>query len=113
MTVMNKDLFMHNLWDWAILDGCFGTTRIRPTDIDGLVERNGKFLLLEAKSPGVEVRMGQKITFDHLIKTGVFTVIIIWGEVNRPQEILVWGKDRVSADIVLLREEVTKWYEST
>ena len=35
------------LWGWDILKGCFGTTKIRPMDIDGMVERNGHFLFLE------------------------------------------------------------------
>ena len=29
MTIHNKEAFLQGLWDWAILDGCFGNTRTR------------------------------------------------------------------------------------
>ncbi len=40
MTIRSKEVFLQGLWDWAVLDGCFGNTRIRPTDVDGLIERH-------------------------------------------------------------------------
>jgi hypothetical protein len=41
MTINKLDAYVAGLWDWVCLDGCFGDTKIRPTDIDGLVERRG------------------------------------------------------------------------
>lgn len=112
MSIRNIDSFVKNLWDWKILDGCFGKSRISPTDIDGLVERRGKFLMLEGKSLGKDVPTGQQIMFNNLVKTGVFTIIIVWGDPNAPETIQVWGKEKVVADISIFRKEVEKWYNS-
>lgn len=115
MTINNPDEYCSNLWDWGILRGCFGMTRIEPTDIDGFVERNGKFLVLETKSPGVDVKTGQMITFKRLIDTGYFTVLIVWGEANHPDRItLMTSKatiDKDNADINTLRDIVGRWFE--
>ena len=114
MTIENPDEFLANLWDWAILDGCFGETRIRPTDIDGLVERNGRFLLIEAKSPGVEIKTGQMITFKKLIDTGCFTVLLVWGERNQPQRITLMTphitKEYETASLDTLRGITRSWF---
>lgn len=101
---------MKALWDWAILDGCFGTSNIHPTDMDGLVERKGKFLLIETKSPNKAVPEGQAIMFNHLLKTGVFTIIVVWGETDKPEYLLVWGSKRQKTDLQGFRAEVIKWY---
>ena len=53
MTINDPVKFCAGLWDWGILNGCFGDTLIKPTDIDGFVERNGKFLFFETKSPPI------------------------------------------------------------
>ena len=90
MTIQNTDLFMSGLWDWAILDGCFGGTKIKPTDIDGFIERNGKFLVIETKRTGAMLKNGQMIMFKSMIKTGVFTVVIVWGMKNCPTEMQVF-----------------------
>src|SRR5690349_8230975 len=115
MTINNVDRFVANLWDWAILDDCF-TGKIRPTDIDGLVERNGCFLLLEAKSPGVSIGTGQQRTFDALLSKG-FTIIIIWGKPQQPERIrvstmhngkVVTHEQPANADV--LRAMVRRWF---
>lgn len=115
MTINNPDEFMSNLWDWGILRGCFGGTRIEPTDIDGFVERNGKFLAFETKSPGVEIKTGQMITFKHLIDLGCFTVVLVWGEPGKPERITLMTskttKEYENASLDTLRTIVTKWFE--
>jgi len=111
MTINNPEVYMNNIWDWAILDGCFGDTRIKPTDIEGFVERNGQFLVIECKSPGVQVPIGQQITFYNLIKTGVFTVLIVWGKANEPEELQFWSKRKMKADLNKFREMVGRWFE--
>lgn len=114
MTINNPDEYWDNLWDWAILRGCFGSTRIEPTDIDGFVERNGKFLTIETKSPGVEVKTGQMITFKHLIGLGCFTVLIVWGERNNPERMtLMTSKATIeyeNASVEKLRWVVSEWF---
>lgn len=115
MTINNPDEFMDSLWDWAILDGCFGKTRIKPTDMDGLVERNGKFLGLETKKPDVEIPMGQRITFENLIKSGNWTIIVAWGFRNEPQKLMLMTSKTTriyeDADINTFRNIVSQWFE--
>ncbi len=101
------------MWDWSILNGCFGETRIAPTDIDGLVERNGTFLYLETKHPNVEIKRGQMLTLLRLVATGFFTVLVIWGERNQPQKIRFMSSAKsceFDADLDKLRDIVSRWY---
>lgn len=121
MTINNPSAFMQGIWDWKILDGCFGETKIKPTDIDGLVERDGNLLILETKSPDVSLPTGQELTFKRMVKQGIDAnklnvVIVIWGENGAPQRLRVYsriypdGKD-IDGDIDTLRRYVSKWFE--
>jgi len=116
MTIRNLEAFMAGLWDWAILDGCFGETRIMPSDTDGEVERNGHFLVLEAKSPGVLISQGQRIKFQHRAQRGD-TVMVIWGKQNKPENIMIWrpycrfGPDSFACDISKFRDLVSSWFD--
>lgn len=87
---------------------------IAPTDLDGLVERNGRFLVLEAKGPGKTVTRGQQITIDALQKNGAFTIVIIWGDQNVPEKLRVITRKKTieydPADLEKLRCVVSKWY---
>ena len=111
MPIRNKDVYMNNLWDWGFLESCFGGTRISPTDLDGVVERKGHFLYLEAKSPGKDVPRGQQIMFNHLIADKRATVLVIWGEPNAPEKAQFWGCKPFIADTAKIQEVVAKWYE--
>lgn len=117
MTINNPDQYMAGVWDWAILDGCFGETRIKPTDIDGFVERNGCFLVLETKQPGARLPQGQEITFKRLVERAGAVVIVIWGERNTPNRLRVYsamhpdGKDIIDANGNLLRKYVSEWFK--
>lgn len=115
MTINNLDKFIDGLWDWGILQGCFGGTKIQPSDIDGLVERNGNFLVLEGKHPGVKLNQGQLMTFNSMINTGLFTVVVIWGKNNYPIEMLVMyppplQSKQGKASIEDLRRVVSWWF---
>lgn len=116
MTIRNIEHFTNALWDWSCLDGCF-TGKMRPTDIDGLIERNGRFLLLEAKSSGATLGRGQQRTYDALLATGYFTVIVIWGHKQQPERIRVSTKHNgkvvsieQAANLDVLREMVRRWF---
>lgn len=117
MTIRNDQFYMEGIWDWAILNGCFGDTRIEPTDIDGLVERNGKFLVLETKSPGVTIPKGQEIMFKSFVRVSGAVVIVIWGQKNNPEKIKVFsrkhpdGFDIQSANMEYLRRLVATWFD--
>ena len=45
--------------------------------------------MLEAKNLGVPLKQGQLWTFNALRNTGLFTIVIIWGERNRPEEMQI------------------------
>lgn len=116
MTITNPEKYMQGVWDWAILDGCFGETRIKPTDIDGLIERNGKFLVLETKSVGADVPHGQMITFRRMVQQGWY-VCIVWGEQNSPRRIVFLTPHKSRPEVVFdpasiadLRRIVSWWF---
>lgn len=113
MTINNPEAYCKGIWDWGILRGCFGATRIEPTDIDGHVERNGLFLWLETKRSGASIPEGQLITFKKLADRGD-TIMIIWGDTNKPEELLIiypgGEQRRIHADIEVLRERVSAWF---
>ena len=88
MTINDKDKFMAALWDWGFLDGCFDDTGIRVSDLDGIVERKGHLLFIEAKPTGKGVSTGQNRMFNELTNLG-FHVVVIWGETNEPDECLI------------------------
>lgn len=113
MTINNKDAYFASLWDWGFLNGCFGTTKIKPSDMDGYVERNGRFIWIETKLPGVEIPEGQRITFSNLVKRGD-TVLVVWGKPNETEKILLMTphieKEYEDADNDLFRDIVGKWF---
>ena len=111
MNLRSKSGFMAALWDWEFLNDCFGGTRIRVTDIDGLVERNGKFLVIETKSPGKDIPRGQQILFDQMVETGIFVVLVIWGEPNAPKRAQFWGCEPMDADEEKIKSLVRRWYD--
>lgn len=115
MTIHNMEAYTKNLWDWGFLDECFGATRIRLTDIDGIVERNGHFLIIEAKSLGKEIPTGQKIMFDHLTKNPNWTVLIIWGDApDEPTTCMVWGKPKqYIATREVIKTIVSQWFKDS
>ena len=88
---------------------------IKPTDIDGLVERKGKFLFIETKRNGVAIPTGQEIMYNGLINTGAFTVLVIWGDNGDPKRIrLITSKVQKiyeNTNLDQLRDIVSQWYE--
>ena len=114
MTIRNAHSYLEGVWDWGILKGCFGETKIEPTDIDGFVERNGRFLVLETKHKDVPIMQGQFITFNKLVSTGYFTIIILWGNQNQPEQMQVlypFHQTKIKeANIEDFRRTVKWWY---
>jgi hypothetical protein len=59
--------------------------KFSPSDIDGICERKGKFLVMEWKRPktndyeGEQVSYGQQILLQALANKEEFIVIIVWG----------------------------------
>jgi hypothetical protein len=115
MTLKNKKAFVDALWDWGFLDECFSPTRIRISDLDGIVERNGQVLFVEAKPPGKEISTGQYRLFSKLAARG-FSVLVIWGDTNIPQEAMIWAPGKalpgrkLKADKERIKEIVCRWF---
>ena len=124
------NIYIDNMWDWNILKGCFtsklsGESNISPTDIDGIVERKGHFLVLEGKSINGNLTRGQERTLNELIKLKKFTTIVFWGypkenkiekmkvffESNHMYELSTWKeKETKKATHNDLRKVVNFWY---
>jgi hypothetical protein len=62
--------------------------RISLGDIDGMVEINGAFLLLEWKAPGGELELGQQIAFEKFSRFPRCSVIVVQGD---PETMIIWG----------------------
>jgi hypothetical protein len=69
MNIRNLAAYQSSVWDWSWLNGAFGGSLIRVSDIDGMVERRGNFLMFEGKKGGV-VSNGQSIMFDAWVRNG-------------------------------------------
>ena len=66
--------------DWGFLDSAF-SGKIRIGDIDGIVEVNGKLLILEWKTEDAPITTGQEIMFKHIATANkLITVLVIWGD---------------------------------
>lgn len=89
--IRNLDNFMKSLWPWDIFNKCFGRG-IRFSDIDGIVERKGQFLVVEGKSSGAPIPKGQLTMFKEMVATDRFTILILWGNPGEPEEYEVFGK---------------------
>ena len=115
MTINNPEKFCASLWDWACLDGCFGVTRIKPSDIDGIIERNGKFLVIETKLPGVEIPTGQDILLKALAAKEDFMVLCVWGYPGQPEKLVFWinGSPLIidPSTLANLRFIVSAWFQ--
>ena len=114
MTIKNPNAYIASLWDWACLDGCFGDSKIHPSDLDGCVERKGFFLGMETKLPGVVNTQGQEIMYNKLAKEKEFLVLLIWGHPGKPEKIELRWKNIVKiydpANLETLREIVSNWH---
>jgi len=109
--------------EFLFLQGCFDYG-IMPTDIDGIVERNGKYLVFEEKYPGLNLEKGQHRMLEDLNNKYGMTIFIIWGDTEIPyiEEMSIWrpygtlsvyqeGRQRVKADINYVRYKVRQWFE--
>jgi hypothetical protein len=64
-------------------DECF-PRNIGMGDIDGLVEVNRRYLMLEWKHESIlELPKGQKILFEHLCEDGKFTIFVVFGDYQK------------------------------
>jgi hypothetical protein len=88
ITIRDPAKFMEGFWDWGFLDDTL-PGKVKVSDIDGFVEKNGHFLILETKKFDVSIPLGQKIAYEKLQKTGLFTIVYLWGEKGFIEEMQV------------------------
>ncbi len=69
----------HRMPDYAPFNGCFDTG-VKISDIDGILERRGRFLIIEWKEPGAVMSAGQDILFKTLSREYSFMVLFIHGK---------------------------------
>lgn len=109
--IRNEKYYHDSWWDWTPYNQCFDGTKIRITDVDGLVERKGHFLLIETKRPGVDIPSGQRILFDRLKEQPRWNILVIWGETNCPQTYQLWGYSTIyrgnQSDII---QVLRRWF---
>ena len=118
-------------WD-CIKQGCFNLKR-RPKiqvfadcfpgrinfgDVDGIVEINGKALLLEWKTKNVKLPTGQRIMYEQITKTGDITVVCVVGNAETMEcessFFFYRGKQYPTKDCDLqsVKERIRKWVNS-
>jgi len=111
--IRSRETVAERLWDWGFLNAAF-PGQIRPMDLDGIVEKNGQFLVLEGKPLGHSLPTGQKITLEKMAAKDDFCVVVLFGEPGQPEQMKVLGHhdmpiDCTKADVVRL---VEAWIES-
>lgn len=115
----SRDAYRDAAWDWSVLSGCFGNG-IKPSDIDGMVERHGYFLFLEAKPVGGRMSGGQQIALRLLSKKPLVSVVVFCGDRSAVPPLvtevaLIIGGEVYAiapADLEFLRRVVWHWYQS-
>lgn len=92
--IRSAEAYTSSFWDWTSYNDLFAPTKIRISDIDGVVERNGHFLYIETKPPAEDVTTGQRIMHDAWTKKGD-AVLIVWGRQNTPERARLRWHDQV------------------
>src|SRR5574337_1098276 len=114
MAIRSRVAVANAVRDWeTVLGGCFGKTRILPSDGDGIVERKGHFLILESKYDPSRLSRGHRLMLERLARKDGFTVLYIYGPYDHPHR-LIWenraGYVDAPGGVELLREWVSHWY---
>jgi hypothetical protein len=112
-------------WDLDIFAGCFGNTKIQACDVDGVVaavtadtlsvvERRGRVLFFEFKSPGSSVALGQDLLFRALSEPAGHHVMVVRGLRNEPEDHCVWTRNGpgrwIPSNLDQLRDRVKRWW---
>lgn len=110
MTIRNWEAYKANLWDWNFLEEKLpGSCAV--SDIDGIIERNGRFLVIETKGPEVAVPMGQSIMFSAIARLPEFTVWVVWGTPGKVTHMQRWGEAKFEAESRDLQDTIRLWFK--
>ena len=105
--IRNRD----TITDWGkILEGANLPRGIQPSDIDGILEVSGHFLVLEKKNPNEATSEGQRIMLDAFSRITHFTVIEVVHGKDGVEEVYDY-KTRLRRDTNPAKfiEAVEKW----
>ena len=113
--IRSEKTFINSWWDWTVYNDCFVPTKIKISDIDGIVERRGHFLWIECKRPGEAITKGQEIMHNALTKNRSFTVLILWGETNEPVKFRITSEkgkmcEKAGINQEDVKELISKWF---
>lgn len=102
-------------WDWACLRECWGGTRITPSDVDAIVERNGYYLVIETKQPQQQLPDGQRILLEALSLNPSTLCLVVWGWCPVVEEMAVimrgkWIRQAKAASTDDLRKVCNWWW---
>lgn len=108
----DRQKFAEYLWDWEFLNPAF-PGKIQPMDVDGIVEMDGNFLILEGKAPYAGMSTGQEIALEAMSKNPNMDVLMIYGDpqTSNIERLQVWGHHRnpVPADKKKVRRFARGW----
>lgn len=112
--IRNLAGFMNSLWDWSRYDTCFAPKN-GLGDIDGVIERGGHVLIIECKSEGAQIPLGQKLTLRTLHRLGC-EVCVVFGSPNDPKyvAILSEGDDELislTVDNEWFKSYLSDWWD--
>lgn len=128
MTVTYPDAFHRSpaagfdgVFDWDFLIPAFEGTGIQPMDFDGVVERNGQFLVFETKEGNKPIPFGQQLALERAVETGFWTVIVL--RAKRSVDVAGWDcwflgkkarvtKKYIEGDATALVAFVRRWFLS-
>jgi len=106
-------------WDW--LESAFAG-KIKPMDIDAIIERKGFFLCFETKADNIKIPFGQKLLFTQLIKLQPerITLFILRGKTKATiHGLTIWGytkkkqfykREYPEADGEFVWQQANKWF---
>ena len=107
--------------NWAVFNECFLPTKIKVSDIDGVVERNGEFLFFEVKQNTKTIQVGQRILFENLTRDAPHISVILLYAQNVSenmdiQEYAVFKEGKMSQNWTLTSTEemqrlVRNWFQ--
>jgi len=83
--IQNEEAFNHSLpasydgqFDWDMLLPIFQGTKLSFSDIDSILEKNGKFIIFETKKIKNSIPRGQSILLNRLHSKGDITLVYIF-----------------------------------
>lgn len=114
MNLRDPEKYKDAAWDYSIFNDCFPGTKIRPSDIDFIVERKGHVLVIEFKPSLDGLKDGQRYTLETLSRIPKFVVLFVVGEKNNPVaywKVPNWNK-RIPVDLSGMKNRMRKWFET-